>query len=66
MPKATSVPMTRRQHIDAIAQCDRCNQHTSYDTLDAHMRTPLECRCGGKLRLFTFDRQEEPRARRAA
>lgn len=50
----------RRQHIDAIAQCERCKQQSSYDALDAYLRTPLECRCGGKLRLFSFERYETP------
>lgn len=43
-------------HIDAIAQCTRCKQTSSYTHEDYLQGRSLTCKCGGRLRLFTFNR----------
>jgi len=40
------------QYRNAIAQCDRCLQTSSYDLTDEILQRPLICQCGGDLRLF--------------
>lgn len=47
------------QKVDALAQCEKCLQTSSYDTVDAYEGRLLECtsgeapnRCGGRLKLY--------------
>lgn len=44
--------------LDALAQCSRCKQVSSYDRVDALLGRALTCPCGGRLRLFQFTRTE--------
>lgn len=55
-----STPGRIIRYVDAIAQCQRCKQTTSYDAVDAYERKPLICQsgpdpkspCGGELKLY--------------
>lgn len=40
-------------YVDALAQCQKCHQTSSYDSVDAYEQKALECHsCGGRLKLY--------------
>lgn len=55
-----STPNRRIQFVNAVAQCTKCQQTTSYDDVDAYEGKNLICqsgpdpkaRCGGRLKLY--------------
>ena len=48
-----STPEHPIAYIDALAQCVKCKQTSSYDSVDAYEKKPLECHsCGGRLKLY--------------
>ena len=60
---AIFAPMSTKEQpvhdLDALAQCARCKQVSSYDRSDALLRRTLVCLCGGPLRLFQFQPEHE-------